>query len=326
MRIRKRQVGLPLSSLSPVPLSSLSLSDPYTLSASGGSHIPPVQLLRPTAPAAVDGVSKNSKPSDQFPATNQPPIGGPDTVDHTETAIHGEKKLTRNDSSPSAASKICGGSTQVYQSSFLRQGGRWHEGEKSSSPLKKRRNRDNLGKEEEEVGVDENVVKTEDGVLTPNSRGFRPQSGAVKKRGRGAGDGTVMEGSRCSRVNGRGWRCCQPTLVGYSLCEHHLGKGRLRSMMNVRSRRQTKPKRAKKWSSEDDEEEDEDDEEYVEERKTKKGPKLGMVKARSMSSLLGQADDDNSKPNSSGATPAAVVTVEGVGSDNVNKPRSMEEA
>ncbi|CAI0402784.1 unnamed protein product [Linum tenue] len=44
------------------------------------------------------------------------------------------------------------------------------------------------------------------------------------------GGGVVMEGSRCSRVNGRGWRCSQPTLVGYSLCEHHLGKGRLRSI------------------------------------------------------------------------------------------------
>ncbi|CAL1370982.1 unnamed protein product [Linum trigynum] len=48
--------------------------------------------------------------------------------------------------------------------------------------------------------------------------------------GRGGGGGVVMEGSRCSRVNGRGWRCSQPTLVGYSLCEHHLGKGRLRSI------------------------------------------------------------------------------------------------
>jgi hypothetical protein len=36
----------------------------------------------------------------------------------------------------------------------------------------------------------------------------------------------LLEGSRCSRVNGRGWRYSQPTLVGYSLCEHHLGKGR----------------------------------------------------------------------------------------------------
>ncbi|KAM0824839.1 hypothetical protein ACQ4PT_069940 [Festuca glaucescens] len=29
-----------------------------------------------------------------------------------------------------------------------------------------------------------------------------------------------LEGSRCSRVNGRGWRCCQPMLFGYSLCHH----------------------------------------------------------------------------------------------------------
>ncbi|KAK4797927.1 hypothetical protein SAY86_030253 [Trapa natans] len=329
MRIRKRQVGLPLSSLSPVPLSSLSLSDPYTLSASGGSHILPVQLLRPTAQSAVDCLSKNSKRSDQLAATNQPPIGGPNTVDHTpEKAIHGEKKLVRNDSSDSAASRIGGGSAEVHQSSILCQDGRWHEGEKSSSPWKKRRNKDNLGKEEvEEVGVEEKDVMTEYDVLTPNSRGFPPQNGGAKKRGRGAGDRTMMEGSRCSRVNGRGWRCCQQTLVGYSLCEHHLGKGRLRSMMNVSRRRQTKTERAKKCPREDEEDEDDDDEEYVEERKTKKGLKIGVVKARSMSSLLGQADDDNSNPTSStGATPATVVTVEALGSDNVNKESCMEES
>ena len=51
-------------------------------------------------------------------------------------------------------------------------------------------------------------------------------SGGAKKR---RGPPVLMEGSRCSRVNGRGWRCSQPTLVGYSLCEHHLGKGRMRS-------------------------------------------------------------------------------------------------
>ena len=50
--------------------------------------------------------------------------------------------------------------------------------------------------------------------------------GGAKKR---RGPAVLMEGSRCSRVNGRGWRCSQPTLVGYSLCEHHLGKGRTRS-------------------------------------------------------------------------------------------------
>nr|ABK22039.1 unknown [Picea sitchensis] len=39
-------------------------------------------------------------------------------------------------------------------------------------------------------------------------------------------------GSQCRRRNGRGWRCSQRTLVGYSLCEHHLGKGRIKSINN----------------------------------------------------------------------------------------------
>ncbi|XP_015693488.1 uncharacterized protein LOC107304330 [Oryza brachyantha] len=54
-------------------------------------------------------------------------------------------------------------------------------------------------------------------------------NGGVAKKRRG-GPAVLMEGSRCSRVNGRGWRCSQPTLVGYALCEHHLGKGRMRSV------------------------------------------------------------------------------------------------
>ncbi|KAJ1698705.1 hypothetical protein LUZ63_007217 [Rhynchospora breviuscula] len=49
-----------------------------------------------------------------------------------------------------------------------------------------------------------------------------------KKPKRGQAEAVLMAGSRCSRINGRGWRCSQPTLVGYSLCEHHLGKGRSR--------------------------------------------------------------------------------------------------
>ncbi|RCV08565.1 hypothetical protein SETIT_1G336600v2 [Setaria italica] len=43
------------------------------------------------------------------------------------------------------------------------------------------------------------------------------------------GPGVLLEGSRCSRKNGRGWRCSQPTMVGYALCQYHLGKGRMRS-------------------------------------------------------------------------------------------------
>ncbi|KAG9137774.1 hypothetical protein Leryth_019401 [Lithospermum erythrorhizon] len=55
-------------------------------------------------------------------------------------------------------------------------------------------------------------------------------STSKRKKIRGS---VLLEGSRCSRINGRGWRCCQPTLVGYSLCEHHLGKGRLRTIMST---------------------------------------------------------------------------------------------
>ncbi|GMH08210.1 hypothetical protein Nepgr_010050 [Nepenthes gracilis] len=137
-------------------------------------------------------------------------------------------------------------------------------------------------------------------------------------------DSTIMGGSKCSRVNGRGWRCCQPTLVGYSLCEHHLGKGRLRSMTSMSSpaayplkkadiseQLSTTPawlssavKLAGKPVSEGDGcpregEEDDDDDGDSDRDKMMKKPlmlspekrvKLGMVKARSLSSLLGQTN------------------------------------
>lgn len=119
--------------------------------------------------------------------------------------------------------------------------------------------------------------------------------------------GAIMEGSRCSRVNGRGWRCCQQTLVGYSLCEHHLGKGRLRSISSVRSRsflgssstttapantgnNETKPFSSSNLFQESGTVvEDVDGEKpLMRTAATKKRMKLGMVKARSISSLLGQ--------------------------------------
>ncbi|RVW30747.1 hypothetical protein CK203_077128 [Vitis vinifera] len=77
------------------------------------------------------------------------------------------------------------------------------------------------------------------------------------KKGR-SGAGIILEGSRCSRVNGRGWRCHQQTLVGYSLCEHHLGKGRLKSMTSVKSSPLTAPvlhKPTKPETNTEDEEE-----------------------------------------------------------------------
>ncbi|KAJ8570495.1 hypothetical protein K7X08_037467 [Anisodus acutangulus] len=110
-----------------------------------------------------------------------------------------------------------------------------------------------------------------------------------KKSKRGS---VILEGSRCSRVNGRGWRCCQQTLVGYSLCEHHLGKGRLRSMNSVRNSTNKKKKEEKSLPNDH---ENYGVDEFIEKKSLmvtkKKMKKLGMVKARSLSSLLGQTDN-----------------------------------
>ena len=96
-------------------------------------------------------------------------------------------------------------------------------------------------------------------------------NGKIKRRA----PAVLMEGSRCSRVNGRGWRCSQQTLIGYSLCEHHLGKGRLRSISSVRVKSNNNVTAG--------------------ERKKKEIKiKIGAVKARSMSSLLdGEQDEDD---------------------------------
>lgn len=168
-------------------------------------------------------------------------------------------------------------------------------------------------------------TKEEKGGATANaSAGKKRRSPAV-----------LMEGSRCSRVNGRGWRCCQQTLVGYSLCEHHLGKGRLKSMSSVRgqlgvtakSKRSAsvrggdgpvaasspsqelleKPKQ--QLSSEADngkevlfEEEAEGEEKAVIIRGSKK-KKIGTVKARSISSLLDKTNGSHPTVSSTVSPP-----------------------
>ncbi|KAL5995431.1 hypothetical protein ACLOJK_025493 [Asimina triloba] len=68
----------------------------------------------------------------------------------------------------------------------------------------------------------------------------------MRRKRRKAGGGVLKRGSRCSRVNGRGWQCSRLTLVGYSLCEHHLGKGRSESignMVGIRRRSASRPSR-----------------------------------------------------------------------------------
>ncbi|CAI9101011.1 OLC1v1038226C1 [Oldenlandia corymbosa var. corymbosa] len=84
----------------------------------------------------------------------------------------------------------------------------------------------NRGVHQHEEGVVNNIIKQEGGGLDDISTNGKTSKKVKVKKVRGT---EILEGSRCSRVNGRGWRCWQPTLVGYSLCEHHLGKGRQRS-------------------------------------------------------------------------------------------------
>lgn len=89
--------------------------------------------------------------------------------------------------------------------------------------------------------------------------------------------------------------------------------------------RRTKPGTAPvpRSSREAKEPKDEEDEDYVDEKiKNKKG--IMKLKARSMSSLLGQ--DDNSKADSSSATPVTASMQEAAGSDNNVKECSDEAA
>ncbi|XP_008791860.2 uncharacterized protein LOC103708622 [Phoenix dactylifera] len=138
----------------------------------------------------------------------------------------------------------------------------------------------------------------------------------------------LMEGSRCSRVNGRGWRCRQQTLVGYSLCEHHLGKGRLRSMSSVRGQgSSSKPKKSTEGggdgvlpSSPTPQEDemnardkqslavDNEGEDMEEKQGKKKRKKIGMVKARTISSLLDETN--HSMPSTLSPTSAPPLPLE----------------
>lgn len=144
--------------------------------------------------------------------------------------------------------------------------------------------------------------KGSDGVMVNGNIG----SNGKKRRS----PAVLMEGSRCSRVNGRGWRCSQQTLVGYSLCEHHLGKGRLRSMSSVRGQGSSnKPKKNTEGGGEgvlplsstlqEDEKNardkqpldaDNEEEDMEEKQGKKKRKKIGMVKARTISSLLDETN------------------------------------
>ncbi|KAG8646856.1 uncharacterized protein LOC110622723 isoform X3 [Manihot esculenta] len=328
MRIRKRQVPFPLSSLSPLPL-----SDPHF------SRSPVVQLQLNTNPL------QNLPQQDQKPAffdpqsvhqPNQPIGGGSNPQACSDGSATQEVKDFQKDKRGGGGGGGVGRSDNTRRGDFLgaesetvvhqlsnpshQEVGRWCEGEKAF-PLKKRRGNFERSKEEETTVMKDKKMKTKMNKKclqrNANTEAADKEDKETKegingkKRIRG---GALMEGSRCSRVNGRGWRCCQQTLVGYSLCEHHLGKGRLRSMTSVRSRAMasssstskkaisSQPLPSTSLSSEDKEQkhpladnklDDEGDDKKKPLMISKKKMKLGIVKARSISSLLGEANHAN---------------------------------
>ncbi|XP_050382395.1 uncharacterized protein LOC126799274 [Argentina anserina] len=365
MRIRKRQVPLPLSSLSPVPL-----SDPHLLtlnhcfSSSSSSPVQPQEQQQQQHDSKASqrlGHVGPPQPSDHPNRRLLPPIGAAsnDGCDSSEelrrrnycATLKGEdedgsrdqgEKKGNNDTrkgSIMGAETVSGFPSESSCSSHRVIGG-WFDGEKAF-PFKKRRGsfgeatrvqkekKLSQNKTEKKTDVQQTDDKKQEvGVATKEGIDQKVGNGtSPKKRARG---NAIMEGSRCSRVNGRGWRCCQQTLVGYSLCEHHLGKGRLRSLNSVRSRslvsstgstdakssqllkpsylelpkdQERKPDVLLDVNHHDEDQRYES--EHSEEKKpllfTKKRMKLGVVKARSMSSLLGQTnsatavEDENNK-------------------------------
>ncbi|AES81492.2 putative transcription factor interactor and regulator C3H-WRC/GRF family [Medicago truncatula] len=333
MRIRKRQLLFSSSD----SLSPLNLSDPHLMNKSPMV----VQLGEGPKPCSSTPVLSREHASaglslDHYQPSDQtlPLIGklnnGHDypsgveesgvhkqhnKLDPLEEKVREEEKESgeENKSNNISNGDILVVSQVLPSSSTFEQDGRWCEGEKAF-PLKKRKGRfENIAME----GNDSKKVKAKTNTKMNKKKGSLGKDDEdeeserkvnIKKKVTKRGS-AVMEGSRCSRVNGRGWRCCQQTLVGYSLCEHHLGKGRLRSMTSVRNRSNigfstttTEPNNAvdsasssnsdleKKIIDENDDTLGNDDE-----KKpvviAKKRMKLGMVKARSMSSLLGQTDN-----------------------------------
>ncbi|XP_017698197.2 uncharacterized protein LOC103706767 isoform X2 [Phoenix dactylifera] len=347
MRIRRRLPLPPISS--PLPPPPPEIADPcvFQLQApnkgeeteekgvgggGGGEGLHPVGDLRKEPHGWVmDPINWDPSPSASHPTTGRSKQGRkppffPPTLSHAqvlkevkeEEMVDSNKRwnaqVNSNKSSSALVSEEAAPGERVLLPKKRRGGdddnGNGHGRREEKTPKSKARAKASSSQVENDcTTVHGGENKRADAVMVNGSAGSNG-----KKRRRPA---VLMEGSRCSRVNGRGWRCCQQTLVGYSLCEHHLGKGRLRSMSGVRVQAGSgKPKKsteggadgAAPLSSPPQEEEkaafdvkqctgvdkgEEDMEEEEEEEKQvmrKRRKKIGMVKARTISSLLDETN------------------------------------
>ncbi|KAK4413052.1 hypothetical protein Salat_2952400 [Sesamum alatum] len=305
MRIRKR---LPLSSIPTSPFSDLQLHRSEAAAPPDQPSDPPQQPSAQSMPTRNRNTrwasQRNDETQEKMKQKWQELFG-----DDEKWRLEEEKKSSNNDIRKIVS--ICGGDANKIQppplsssSAHHDQDKSWCEGDCKLVPLKKRKGSFERNPKEEitvvisakmksktnkkcgdhivQVDQLEAVMKEENGISSSASGG-----GGPKKSKR---ENVIMEGSRCSRVNGRGWRCCQPTLVGYSLCEHHLGKGRLRSMANVRRRVDAGGSSATPLPSSGGDCSHDQQQAALPPPPmvTKKRTKVGVVKARSMSSLLSQ--------------------------------------
>ncbi|XP_057547119.1 uncharacterized protein LOC130825746 isoform X1 [Amaranthus tricolor] len=315
MRIRKRKVPLPISLLSPIPLSDLHL-----LSQS------PVMVVQTDAPTTSSSISIThdhhncSQPSDCFNPTcsDLHRLIGDKSATTDVMEFKGVRTSNDDASNINSITTTKSGTAPAEdknynvfdQSLSYNIEGKWCDDEKEI-PLKRRKGINFSNSfEKSSVGVviteaDKDASATmmsmkqhglkigqtkDNGKNNINNEDEEKQKQATQnnnsvsaKKGNSKRGNTIMEGSRCSRVNGRGWRCCQPTLVGYSLCEHHLGKGRLRNMQPSTSIKTKSWNNKKKRNFNNG---------LINNRALRRDnvKDLGVVKARSLSSLLGQTN------------------------------------
>lgn len=150
-----------------------------------------------------------------------------------------QEALPKENPSSSAEKDMMGGSDEEWKlpkSGGLEMGTLWRQQKNLSvNGIKRKRSKTVIG-HINDWKHETNTTRTirqrqETGIQQEDGRKVGEKSMPIKRY-----NNNEAEGSQCRRRNGRGWRCSQRTLVGYSLCEYHLGKGRLRSINGSRGR------------------------------------------------------------------------------------------
>lgn len=141
--------------------------------------------------------------------------------------------LSNKDTSSSAEKEITGGRDEEWKlpkSGRFEMGSSWRQRKNLNvHSVKRKRSKIEIGYSNGWKDETKPTKKLRQETYIQEEDGEKMDEKAMLKK-RYNNHNNEAEGSQCRRRNGRGWRCSQRTLVGYSLCEHHLGKGRLKSV------------------------------------------------------------------------------------------------